>query len=147
VAPGGGAQTAIDARAASAGRRSLRVAFNASGQADFRNVTQVIAVEPGARYRLTFSFKTEELKSAATLITTVSDVAVPEPPLGASAPAPQGTNEWQQVSIEFAAGPKTEAVRVGLVRVACPEGVCPIYGKIWYDDFHLERAGGRAAAR
>jgi Flp pilus assembly protein TadD len=147
VTPVAGAATAIDARAASTGRRSLRIAFNASSQVDFRHVSQVVAVEPGARYRLTFSFKTEELRSAATLAVAVSDAGPPEAPLVASAPAPAGTGDWQQVSLDFAAGPKTEAVVIRVLRAACAEGACPIYGKIWYDDFHLERAGGRANAR
>jgi tetratricopeptide (TPR) repeat protein len=147
VLPAAGAQTAIDARAASAGRRSLRVAFNASTQAEFSHVSQVVPVEPGARYRLTFSFKTEELQSVATLAVTVTDTAPPVTSLAASAPAPAGTSDWRQVSLDFAAGPKTEAVVIRVVRAACAEGACPIYGKIWYDDFHLERAGDRANAR
>ena len=65
----------------------------------------------------------------------------------AVAPAPGGTNDWQQVSFEFTTGPQTEAVLVRLARAGCPDGVCPIFGKIWYDDFNLERTGGRAAAR
>lgn len=147
VTPPAGAQAALDARTAHGGRRSLRIVFSASGQVDFRNVSQVVGVEPGARYRLTYFFKTEDLRSAATLVAAVSDVAAPEQPLVASAPAPQGTQDWQQVSLEFAAGPRTEAVLVRLVRAGCPEGACPIYGKIWYDDFNLERAGGRAGGR
>jgi hypothetical protein len=143
----GGGQVVIDARGAHGGRRALRVYFSASGQVDFRNVTQVVAVEPGARYRLTYFVKTDDLRSTATLSITVSEPATPEVLLGASAPVPQGTRDWQQVSFEFTAGPKTEAVLVRVVRVACAEGVCPIFGKIWYDDFHLERAGGRANAR
>ena len=147
VTPVAGAQTAIDARAASAGRRSLRISFNASTQIDYSHVSQVVAVEPGARYRLAFSFKTEELRSAATLAVAVADAGPPEARIIASAPAPAGTNDWQQVTLDFNAGPKTEAVVVRIVRAACAEGACPIYGKIWYDDFHLERAGGRANAR
>jgi hypothetical protein len=147
VSQQGGGQVVIDARTAHGGRRSLRVAFSSSGQADFRHVAQVVAVEPGARYRLTFFVKTDELRGTATLSAMVSEPAAPESPLAASAPAAQGTNEWQQVSVEFGTGPKTEAVLVRLVRAACAEGVCPIYGKIWYDDFNLERAGGRAPAR
>ncbi len=58
-----GAQIAVDARAGREGRRALRVVFNASGQVDFRNVSQVVAIEPAARYRLTFWVKTEGLKS------------------------------------------------------------------------------------
>jgi hypothetical protein len=158
IAPGGralfgwnvsqqaGSQVAIDARGAHGGHRSLRVAFSASGQADFRNVLQVVAVEPGARYRLSFFVKTDELRSAATLSVAVSE-STPEVQLSASAPLPQGTQDWRQESFEFTAGPKTEAVVVRLLRAPCAEGVCPIYGKIWYDDFNLERAAGRAPAR
>lgn len=142
----GGAQVAVDSRAGRDGRRALQVAFNASGQVDFRNVSQVIAAEPGARYRLSFWLKTEGLKSAAAPIVFVADTAAPEAPLAASTPAPGGTSDWQQVSLEFTTSPRTEAVLVRLARAGCPDGVCPIFGKIWYDDFHLERAGGRTGA-
>ena len=141
-----GAQVAVDARTAREGRRSLRVVFNASGQVDFRNVSQVVAVEPGARYRLSFWLKTDELKSAAMPVAFVSEAATPDAAMASSPPAPAGTQDWQQVSFEFAAGPRTEAVVVRVARAACPDGVCPIFGKIWYDDFHLERAGGRPNA-
>ena len=142
-----GAQVAVDARTAREGQRALRVVFNASGQVDFRNVSQVVAVEPGARHRLSFWVKTDGLKSAAMPAVLVSEAATPDAPLAASPPAPTGTADWQQVSFEFAAGPRTEAFVVRLARGACPDGVCPIFGKIWYDDFHLERASGRAPAR
>src|SRR5215213_882217 len=45
----GAGQVVIVARGAHGGRRALRVAFGASGQVDFRNVWQTVAVEPGAR--------------------------------------------------------------------------------------------------
>jgi hypothetical protein len=143
----GGGQVVIDSRGAHGGRRSLRVAFSASGQVDFRNVAQVVAVEPGARYRLSFFVRTDELRSTATLAVMVSEPSAADAPFAGSAPVPQGTQDWQPVSFEFTAGPKTEAVLVRVTRVACAEGVCPIYGKIWYDDFNLERATGRASAR
>ena len=147
VTPAAAVQVVLDARAAHGGRRALRILFNASGQVDFRNIWQVVAVEPSTRYRLTYFVRTDELKSAATLSAVVSDAASEATPLGQSAPAPTGTNDWQQAAFEFTTGPKTEAVVVRLVRVGCPEGACPIYGKIWYDDFYLERSGGRAPAR
>lgn len=142
-----GSQVAVDARNAHGGRRSLRVSFAASGQVDFRNVSQTLAVEPSTRYRLSLFVKTEELRSTATLAVMVSEPATPETLIGATAPVAQGTQDWQPVSCEFTTGPKTEAVLVRLVRAQCTEGVCPIYGKIWYDDFNLERAAGRAPAR
>jgi Tfp pilus assembly protein PilF len=142
-----GAQIAVDPRAAREGQRALRIVFSASGQLEFRNVSQVVAVEPGARYRLTFWLKTDELKSVATPVVFVADTAAPDTVLAASTPAPNGTSDWQQVSFEFTNAPRAEAVLVRLARAGCPDGVCPIFGKIWYDDFHLERAGGRANSR
>ncbi|HEX8559461.1 MAG TPA: tetratricopeptide repeat protein [Pyrinomonadaceae bacterium] len=148
VAQTPGAQVAVDARGAREGRRALRVAFNASGQVEFRNVSQVVVVEPGARYRLSYAFKTDGLKTAAPPLVFVADAAAPDAPLASSTAAPNGTSDWQQVAFEFNAGPRTEAVLVRVVRAGCPDDVCPIYGKIWYDDFNLERAGGgRPGAR
>ncbi|MBV9925948.1 MAG: carbohydrate binding domain-containing protein [Acidobacteria bacterium] len=142
-----GSLVAMDGRNAHGGRRALRVTFSASTQVDFRNVGQVVAVEPGARYRLSFYVKTDEFRSAATLAVMVSEPGAPETIVAASAPAAQGSQNWQPASFEFTAGPKTEAVLVRIVRVACAEGTCPIYGKILYDDFSLERVNGRAPAR
>ena len=149
VKPTAGAQIAIDARAAAAGRRSLRIVFNSMGQVEFNSVAQVIVVEPSTHYRLTYSLRTEDLRSVATIFVAVSDAGPPEAPLPATTAvtnAPAGTNDWRQSFIEFTTGPRTEAVWVRVIRAGCPEGTCPIYGKIWYDDFNLERAGGRANA-
>jgi hypothetical protein len=147
VVQAAGAQVAVDARSAREGRRTLRVSFDASGQVDFRNVSQLVAVEPSARYRLSFWLKTDELRSAATPLVYVADAATPDAALAASTPAPNGTGDWQQVSFEFTTAPQAEAVLVRIARAPCPDGVCPIFGKIWYDDFNLERAGGRSNAR
>ncbi|HJQ32258.1 MAG TPA: tetratricopeptide repeat protein [Pyrinomonadaceae bacterium] len=144
-----GAQIAIDARVAASGRRSLRIVFNSSGQLDFGHVSQTVAAEPSTRYRLTYSLKTEELRSVATLYVVVTEATAGAPVTLASPQvnAPTGTNEWKQNSIEFTTGPNTEAFVIHIARVGCTEGSCPIYGKIWYDDFNLERVGGRPAAR
>ena len=143
-----GVQVALDARGAHAGARSLRVFFNAPSQVDFANLLQFVVVEPSTRYRLSFHVRTEELRSAATVFAQVLDASAAQPAaLGASGPAATGTNGWQPVSFEFTTGPRTEAVIVRVVRAGCPEGICPIFGKIWYDDFDLQRTDGRAAAR
>jgi len=147
VTPTPGAQVVIDTHAAHGGRRSLRVLFNASGQIDFRSVSQLVAVEPSTHYRLTYFVRTEDLKSVAMPLAFAADASTPEAPLGASAPAPSGTSDWQQVAFELTTGPKTEAVVVRITRAGCPEGACPIFGKIWYDDFDLQRAAGRANPR
>ena len=141
VTPAPFAQVAVDARVAHGGQRSLRVLFNSSGQTDFRNVWQTVAVEPATRYRLTYFVRTNELTSAATLLTVVSDAASETVAIAQSEAVSPGTNDWRQASVEFTTGAKTEAVVVRIVRVGCPSEACPIFGKIWYDDFDLQRAG------
>ena len=145
-----GVQMAIDARTAAAGRRSLRLVFNASTQLNFANITQAVAVEPSTRYRLSYALKTEELRSVATLVVIPHDITqldVPLPGTTEIVPAPTGTNEWRHYAVEFTTGPATEAILIRVLRVGCSEGSCPIYGKLWYDDFNLERVSGRPAAR
>ena len=145
VAPSStGVKVTIDPRGARGGDRSLCVTFNAPSQADFGNVLQFVVVEPATRYRLSFHVRTEELRSAATVLAQVLDASAAQPaPLGASAPVPAGTAAWQEVAFEFTTGPQTEAVLLRLTRANCPDGVCPIFGKVWYDDFDLQPAAQR----
>lgn len=140
VSPLAGARIAVDARVARSGKRSLLVLFDSESQVDFRNVWQAVAVEPNTRYRLTYFVRTDSLNSAATLVTLVTGPTSESEILASSQPVPAGTNDWQQVALEFTTAPKAEAVAVRLVRAACPAGGCPAYGKIWYDDFDLQRA-------
>ena len=142
-----GAQVAIDSRSAHGGQRSLRASFNAAAQIDFKSVSQLVVVEPATRYRLTFFFRTEELKSAATVHAEVLDATGDGALLGATPSVPAGTQDWQPATIEFTTGPRTQSVVVRLNRAGCADGVCPIYGKIWYDDFDLQRAAQRGPAR
>ncbi|HEX7176381.1 MAG TPA: hypothetical protein VF240_14045 [Pyrinomonadaceae bacterium] len=137
------AQMNIDARNAREGRRSLRLEFSAPSEFTLGQFSQLVLVEPRARYRLSYAVRTEEVKSAATLVVQVTDAAGVAFAGGAAAPA--GTSDWQQVIVEFTA-PAAEAVTLRLVRVGCSDGACPIFGKVWYDDFNLQRVGGSAAA-
>jgi tetratricopeptide (TPR) repeat protein len=147
VTPAAGARVVVDARVAHSGSRSLLVVFDSASHVEFRNVWQAVAVEPSTRYRLTYFVRTDSLNTAASLATLVTNAAAENEVLASSPAVPAGTNDWQQVAVEFTTGPKTEGVVVRLVRADCPTGVCPAYGKIWYDDFDLQRAAGRAPAR
>ncbi len=141
IAPVAGAQLNLDAREPAEGARSLRLLFESPSTLAFGNVSQVVAVRPATRYRLAHSVRTEELKATGTLVTVIDDAAEPGKPLAASAPIPVGTNGWRQVALDFTTGPKTEAVIVRVQREACLAAVCPIFGRVWYDDFNLQRIG------
>ncbi len=119
------------------GNRSLRVAFSGYGEPNLYHVYQIVTVEATAKYRLTFWMKTDNLKSGGTPEIEVYN-ANDEKNIVTSEAFPIGTNDWQQVKLEFTAPDNAEAVGVRLVRAFC--GVqCPIFGIVWLDDFKLER--------
>jgi hypothetical protein len=143
------AQIGLDPRTVHGGARSLRVSFNAPSSIAFANITQLVVVEPGVRYRLEFFVRTENLKSVSTLVVDVVSGASDGRTLATSTPAPTGTNDWQPVAVEFVAPTDADGVGLRVRRQPCTDEACPIFGKIWYDDFSLQRAGatdGRARA-
>ncbi len=143
------ASVALDTLNRHGGGRSLRVVFNASAQVAFNNITQLIAVEPGAQYRLEFYARTKDLRTAGQPIIEIVD-ANTDALLATSRALPVGTNDWQSIAIDFKTSPKTEAVTIRTGRASCGAdsgGVCPIFGIIWYDDFHLQRVGGNSSER
>jgi tetratricopeptide (TPR) repeat protein len=140
-------QIGLDPHVAHGGERSLRVIFNAPSALNFSNVSQLVVVEPGARYRLEFYMRTENLKTVSSLVVNVVSGEKEQRVLASSAPAPTGTSEWQQVAVDFAAPNNVDGVMIVLGRQACTEGSCPIFGKIWYDDFNLQRAGAEQQQR
>lgn len=140
------AQVRLDAANQLRGKRSLRIVFNAATSLDFQSITQLIVVEPNARYRVNCYVRTEDLKSASTLVVEAVDAGDPKRVLAASDPAPNGTASWQEVSFEFTTPPRTEAISLRISRESCITGACPIFGKVWYDDFNFQRIGGASAS-
>ena len=136
------AQIALDPARPHGGQRSLFVRFNATGALTFENVTQTIAVEPGAQYRLTFYVRTNELKTASAPIVQVLNASNGRL-LAASQPAPAGQSDWQEVAVDFKLPPDSDGITLRMSRAACTaeNGVCPIFGTVWYDDFNLQLVG------
>lgn len=134
-----GVDVTLDAGQRKEGKRSLRLTFNGFSAANLQVATQYVAVESGARYRLTFSVKTAELKSGGTPFLEVVDAGTTKA-LGASQPFASGTHDWQQKTVEFTAPPDAEAILIRTARQFCGEN-CPIVGVVWYDEFKLERFG------
>lgn len=119
------------------GARSLRLSFNGYAQPAIFNVLQNVTIEPRARYRLSFWTKTENLKTGGAPVLEIYNNADGKT-IASSAPIPVGTNDWQQLKVEFAAPENVEAVGLRTARVYCGEN-CPIVGAFWYDDFRLEK--------
>ena len=119
------------------GNRSLRVFFNGFFAPTFYNISQIVVVEPSAKYRLTFWVRTENLKSGGNPAIEIYN-AKTEQSIAISEPFPSGSNDWQQIKVEFVAPSDTPAVGLRTTRIFCGD-VCPIVGTFWYDDFRLEK--------
>ncbi|HEX8131707.1 MAG TPA: hypothetical protein VF527_21610 [Pyrinomonadaceae bacterium] len=145
VVPLAGAQMGFDLRVRQEGARSLQVAFNSPNTLSFRNISQLVAVAPAARYRLEYYVRTEDLKGEATLTTEIVDAAQPDRVLAAATPLANGTADWQAVALDFTTAPGTEGVTLRIVSHQCTAATCPIFGKVWYDNFNLQRLGGGGA--
>ncbi len=119
------------------GNRSLRVSFSGYVDASLYNIYQTVTVEPKAHYRLSFWIRTENLKSGGTPNLEIYNAA-DNKNIATCAAFPVGTNDWQQIKIDFAAPENAEAVVLRTTRTFCGDN-CPIFGTFWYDDFKLER--------
>ncbi|MDQ2747371.1 MAG: hypothetical protein M3T96_08940 [Acidobacteriota bacterium] len=116
------------------GDTSLFFIFSSSDGKDFRQVSQIAAVEANKKYTLGYFYKSD-LKTAATLAWEVDDAADGKV-LAVGAPI-SSVADWTNANAEFTAAATTEAVIIRLVREKCPSIICPILGKVWFDDFQL----------
>ena len=119
------------------GNRSLRIAFNGFSAAQYYQVYQIVAVEPNAKYRLSFWVRGENLKSAGNPLIEIVN-ANDDKLIKASDAFPAGSSDWQEVKIEFVAPPNAEGVIVRAARAFCG-AQCPLFGTIWLDDFSISK--------
>ena len=79
-------------------------------------------------------------KTGGPPVFTVADASAEDARvLAESKTLPQGTSAWQEYEVEFASTPKTEAVLVSLRRQNCDASPCPMFGRVWLDDFSLRK--------
>lgn len=129
-------QIGIDGLQKHGGQRSLVAVFNSATGREFRPVSQTVAVEPGNKYTFEMFYKSE-LKTDATFYWQI--VSVPEGKILAATPAISAASDWTNLKTEFVAPEKMEAVVVSLARETCKSTLCPISGRVWFDDLTLIR--------
>lgn len=123
------------------GAQSARIDFSGDYNPAFPVIWQVVLVEPASRYRLHFASRSQEMVTGGLPVLTVSDATSSGGgrSLAESSPLPQGSNGWQDQPIEFTTGDETSAVLLSLVRQSCGSGPCPIFGRLWLDQFSIEK--------
>lgn len=134
VQDGGQPQIGIDNAQKHNGERSLVVVFNSATGHAFRDIGQTVAVEPGEKYNLQLFYKSD-LKTSATLRWEIVDLT--DGRVLATTPAIAASTDWTNLNAEFIASEKTEAIVIRLARETCKSTLCPISGRVWFDDLKL----------
>jgi tetratricopeptide (TPR) repeat protein len=115
------------------GKRSLVILFNSADGKDFRNLSQNIVVQSDKSYELKFSYKSD-LKTIATVSWQILDA---DNKVLAETENLSAKTDWAKITLAFKTPADAEVVKINLVQVKCPQGICPISGRIWFDDFQL----------
>ncbi|MET0752616.1 MAG: tetratricopeptide repeat protein [Pyrinomonadaceae bacterium] len=115
------------------GALSLLLIFNSSDGKDFRNISQVVAVEPGRKYNFEAFYKSD-LKASATLKWEIADA---DGKVLATTAAVSANADWTSLKADFTAPENMDAVIIRLARDGCKSAICPISGSIWFDDFSI----------
>jgi hypothetical protein len=141
IAEGMQPQIAFDESQKHGGKRSLVMLFNSPTGQEFRSVQQNAVVEGGKRYAFSAFFRSD-LKTQGTLRWEIADTG--DGKILAATEAVPNSSDWSPLTAELTTPPATEAVTIRLARVPCPPAagltVCPIQGKVWFDDFSLKKS-------
>jgi tetratricopeptide (TPR) repeat protein len=119
------------------GRASLRIEFSGHSDPMSTILGQLITVEPLTNYRLRFAMRSEKLISGGGPLLVLTD-ATSEKVLSASEQFPNATDGWRDYSIDFATEAGTVALQITLRR-NCATSPCPIFGRLWLDNFSLQK--------
>lgn len=128
----------LDSNLAQSGKRCLRLDYSGGFDPAVAVISQLVIVAPHTRYRLSFSARTEDLKSAALPVVAVKHADGSQGIQSQSLPLVDTAGSWREFAIEFETEDVT-AITINIQRQACSSNPCPIFGRAWFDSFSLRR--------
>ena len=118
------------------GRYAVFLLFNTFETAAFRDVSQTVAVEPGAEYELELFYRSD-LKTSAALKWRVVDAGTKL--AIADTPAMAQSVDWSSLKVRFNVPATSDGIVIQLARDGCFGPACQMNGKLMFDDFSLKR--------
>ena len=134
VATGPQPQIVISPSQKHSGSYSLWLTFDSRLSSDFRQISQTVVVEPGRTYTFEAFYK-QELNGAGALRWEISDATGKQ--LLAATENAVNTTGWEPLTAKFTVPQGADAVVIRLAMMNCVSSVCPMSGKIWFDDIGL----------
>jgi len=136
IAPGAEPQIAISNGQKRSGENALLMIFNLTQTAEFRPVSQTVALDGAGTYEFDAHYKAE-LKTLATLRWEILNASTLEP-LGAT-PAFRAQSDWERIAANFTVPAGLDGILIQLVRTGCSSSICPATGRVWIDDVSIRR--------
>jgi tetratricopeptide (TPR) repeat protein len=128
-------QISLDASQKQSGGRSLIMLFNSADGKQMRTVDQIVAVESGKNYKVE-GFYRSDLKGLGVVKLEILDAT--DNKVLASADAQAVMKDWSSLAAEFSVPANSQGIIIRLGSVACKSALCPVSGKIWFDNFSLK---------
>lgn len=118
------------------GMVGLLMVFNSFEAAEFRFISQTVAVDPGTAYEFE-GFYRSDLKSAATLKIEIADASTGG--VVAATPALALAGDWATLRLRFTVPASSDGIIVRLNRDSCSGSACRVSGRLSFDDFSLKQ--------
>ncbi|MGQ0541515.1 MAG: O-antigen ligase family protein [Blastocatellia bacterium] len=116
--------------------QSLRLDFNGD-TGSFFPISQVFAIKPGRNYVIGFAYKTNDIVTGGLPIIQIIRRDADSQVLATEITLLPNSGNWTHASVSVESDSTTEALEIRLSRKTCPQGICPIFGTIWMDDFSI----------
>lgn len=133
-----GFHLSLDTTSPREGRSSLKVEFAGDSDPSSPVISQLVLIEPDAHYQLRFAGRSEGVVSGGLPLVDVVDTDTNQI-LKRSDQLPRSTDGWREYTIDFDSGRSTSAVKIELQRQTCEKYPCPIFGRLWLDNFSLRK--------
>jgi len=117
------------------GQWSVKLAFDGKSNSEYHGVYQDAAIQPG-RWRVRAFFKLDGITTDQGIALRVYDANNPDK-LDARTESSSGTSGWTEVEREFEVSPKTNLVRVEIMRGSSRKWDNKIAGRAWVDSLYL----------
>jgi tetratricopeptide (TPR) repeat protein len=120
------------------GNQSLGIIFNGNFAPLAPLVSQIAVVKKNRQYVLSFAYRAEKITTGGVPVLhlifkqTDGDILYREIKLTGA------ENVWNKSSVTIQTGEQTDALEIRLTRLSCDQPLCPIFGRLWLDDFVLK---------
>jgi tetratricopeptide (TPR) repeat protein len=119
------------------GKHCLRIRFEGKENISFGHLYQIVPIDPMTSYRLSYHWRSRDLTTDQGPFVDIYGYDCKG--YYANGPMMLGTHGWQKQDIEFTAPKDCHAVVVRLYRRPSHRFDSKIAGRLWLDDFRLEK--------